>query len=265
MRAAEPSSAIKAGLQLYSLRNQFTELGIPRTLDLVKGFGITEVELAGTYDRTPGEFLAELKQRGITAVSAHFPYKRWKDDLDNVVKEAVTLGLKYAGCAWIDHKGDFTEEACREAIATFNRAGEALTKHGIRCFYHTHGYEFQPFKDGTLFDLLVNETNPAGVSFQMDVMWVVFPGQDPVKLLEKYPDRWALMHLKDLRKGVATGALTGKTDVSNDVALGTGQMNWPAIAKAARKVGVKYYFIEDESPSSVKQIPQSLAFLKGLK
>ncbi len=238
---------------------------MPWTLDRVKEFGITEVELAGTYNLTPEQFLAELKPRHIKAVSAHFPYKRWKEDLDNVVKEAVALGLEFAGCAWIDHKGEFTEEACRDAIATFNRAGAALAKHGIKCFYHTHGYEFQPYKDGTLFDLLVKETDPANVAFQMDVMWVVFPGQDPVKLLEKYPARWVSMHLKDLKKGVATGSLVGKTDVANDVTLGTGQMNWPAIFAAARKTAIKYYFIEDESPTSLEQIPRSLEFLKAVK
>lgn len=263
--AAGGSFMRESGLQLYSLRAQFAERGVPWTLDQVKGFGISEVELAGTYDLTPAQFLAELKQRNLRAVSAHFPYKRWKEDLENVVKEAKALGLQYAGCAWIDHKGDFDEAACRDAIATFNRAGAALSKQGIKCFYHTHGYEFQPYRGGTLFDLLVKETNPEHVSFQMDVMWVVFPGQDPVKLLEKYPARWALMHLKDLKKGVATGALTGKTDVANDVALGTGQMNWPAILQAAQQAGVKHYFIEDESPTSMEQIPQSLTFLKTVK
>lgn len=264
-RAEEGVFTAKAGLQLYSLRSQFQLRGVPWTLDRVKEFGITNVEMAGTYNLTPAQFLAELKQRGITAVSAHFPYKRLRDDLDNVVKEAKELGLKYAGCAWIDHKGDFTEATCREAVATFNKAGAALAKEGIRCFYHTHGYEFQPYGDGTLFDLLVKETNPETVSFQMDVMWVVYPGQDPVKLLEKYPQRWVMMHLKDLKKGVATGALTGHTDQTNDVTLGTGQMNWPAIFTAAKKTAIKYYLIEDESPTSLEQIPQSLAYLKSLK
>jgi sugar phosphate isomerase/epimerase len=99
----------------------------------------------------------------------------------------------------------------------------------------------------------------------MDVFWVVHPGQDPVKLLEKYKGRWELMHLKDMRKGVKTGELTGKTDVTNDVVLGTGQMDWPAILKAAKKAGVKWYFIEDESPTAAEQIPQSLAFLETVK
>ena len=83
----------------------------------------------------------------------------------------------------------------------FNRAGEALAKHGIKFYYHNHGYEFEPHGDGTLFDLLIKETKPEFVSFQMDVMWTVFPGQDPVKLMEKYGNRWALMHVKDLKKG----------------------------------------------------------------
>jgi sugar phosphate isomerase/epimerase len=84
-----------------------------------------------------------------------------------------------------------------------------------------------------------------------------------VQLLEKYAGRWKLMHLKDLKKGIATGSLSGKTDVANDVPLGTGQMNWSAIFTAARKNGVQHYFIEDESPTSMEQIPQSLTFLRG--
>jgi sugar phosphate isomerase/epimerase len=97
----------------------------------------------------------------------------------------------------------------------------------------------------------------------MDVLWIVFPGQDPVQLLEKYAGRWKLMHLKDLKKGIATGSLSGQTDVANDVTLGTGQMDWSAIFTAARKNGVQHYFIEDESPTSMEQIPQSLTFLRG--
>jgi sugar phosphate isomerase/epimerase len=73
------------------------------------------------------------------------------------------------------------------------------------------------------------------------------------------------MHLKDLKKGVERGALTGKTDVRNDVPLGTGQVDWPAVLAAAKKVGVKYYFIEDESPKAVEQIPQTLKYLESLK
>ena len=73
------------------------------------------------------------------------------------------------------------------------------------------------------------------------------------------------MHVKDMKKGLATGAFTGKTDVSNDVTIGTGQMDWPAILKAAKKSGVKHYFIEDESPTAADQIPESIKYLKTVK
>lgn len=252
-----------AGLQLYSLRSQFMLRGVPWTLDRVKEFGIREVELAGTYNLTPEQFKAELEQRGLKAVSSHFPYGRYKNDLDNVVKEAKTLGIKFAGCAWIDHEGSFDEAECRDAIAVFNKAGAALAQEGITMFYHAHGYEFEPHGEGTLFDLFMTETKPELVSVQMDVLWIVFPGQDPVKMLEKYSGRWKLMHLKDLKKGVQTGSLSGQTDVANDVTLGTGQMDWQAILAGARKQGIQHYFIEDESPTSMEQIPSSLEFLRA--
>ena len=253
------------GLQLYSLRSQFKLKGVPRTLDTVKDFGIKLVELAGTYDLEPAAFKAELDQRGLKAVSGHFPYGRWEKEPDAVAQEAKALGLEYAGCAYAAHATPLDEIQTRDIAEVFNKAGEALAKVGITFFYHFHGFEFQKWKDGqTLADLLIQETDPKAVKFQMDVLWIVFPGQDPVTLLERYPDRWELMHLKDLQQGVATGSLTGKTDVNNDVTLGTGQMDWPAILKTAQKVGVKYYFIEDESSRSEQQIPDSLEYLSSV-
>jgi sugar phosphate isomerase/epimerase len=260
-----PSFKGPVGLQLYSLRGQFTAKGVPPTLDQVKGYGIHLVELAGTYNLPPEQFKALLDERGIKAVSAHFPYDRYKKEPEAVAREAKALGVEYAGCAWINHKPPFNEAAARDAIAVFNEAGRVLAGHGIRFFYHCHGYEFHPHGNGTLMDLLIKETDPKHVRFQMDVLWVVYPGQDPVKWLEKYPGRWELMHLKDLKQGVPTGDLSGKTAVENDVVLGTGQMDWPAILRAARKSGVKWYFLEDESPWSGDQIPQSLRFLEQVK
>ncbi len=259
-----PSFKGPIGLQLYSLRAQFGK-DVPGTLDEVQKWGIKYVELAGTYGKTPEDFKKELSSRGIEAISAHFDYNRYKTDIDGVVREAKALGLRYAGCAWIPHDSGFDEKTCREAIDVFNKAGEALAKHGIKFFYHVHGFEFQPYKDGTLLDLLFSETNPKYVNYEMDIFWIVFPGQDPVKLLEKYPKRWQLAHLKDMKKSTPTGELTGHTDVKNDAALGAGKMDLPAILRAAKKAGVKWYFIEDESPWSEQQIPQSLDYLEHVK
>lgn len=253
------------GLQLYSFRDMFKSEGVVKTLDKVQSLGFKYVELAGTYGMTNAEFKAELDKRGLVPISAHFPYKRLDTDIEGIAKEAKELGLLYVGCAYAGHKKPFDEKQCRETAALFNRAGKALAEHGLKFFYHNHGFEFGPHGDGTLFDLLVKETDPRYVSFQLDVLWAIFPAQDPAKLLTKYPDRWLLMHLKDLKKGVPTGSLDGKTELTNDVTLGTGQVDWPALFRASQKVGVKYYFIEDESPTSAEQIPQSLRFLEKLE
>ncbi|PYK99994.1 MAG: sugar phosphate isomerase [Verrucomicrobia bacterium] len=252
------------GLQLYSLRDQFAK-NVPATLDQVRRLGIEYIELAGTYNLAPEKFKEQLDARGLKPISGHFPFERYRDDVEGVARDAKALGLQYAGCAWIPHQDPFDEKTCREAAAVFNRAGEALAKHGLKFFYHTHGYEFQPHGNGTLFDLLMSETDPKRVRYQMDVFWIVHPGQDPMRLLEKYGSRFELMHVKDMRKGTPTGLLTGHSDVTNDVALGTGIMDWPAILGAAKKAGVKWYFIEDESPTSVEQIPKSLHLLEQVR
>src|SRR5436853_2762509 len=106
------------GLELYSLRDQFKK-DVPGTLDAVKRFGFKYVELAGTYGLKPEEFKKELDKRGLEAISAHFGFEQYRDNPEAVAREAHALGLKYAGCAWIPHEGDFSEKACREAAAVF--------------------------------------------------------------------------------------------------------------------------------------------------
>jgi sugar phosphate isomerase/epimerase len=119
-----------------------------------------------------------------------------------MVARARALGVKYVVCGWVPHeKGKFDEPRARDAIAVFNTAGEKLKTAGFRFAYHPHGFEFQPYKNGTLFDLMAAETQPAFVSFELDVFWAVHGGADPVKLLEKYGSRFELMHIKDLKKG----------------------------------------------------------------
>src|SRR5262245_26349843 len=259
-----PSFKGPIGLQLYSLREQFAK-DVPGTMDQTRGFGFEYVELAGSYNIAPEKFKEQLNAKGLKPISGHFPFERFRDNIEEVARDAKALGLQYAGCAWIPHQEPFDEKTAREAIAVFNRAGEALSRHGLKFFYHAHGYEFQPHGNGTLFDLMMAETKPEFVRYEMDVFWIVHPGQDPLKLLEKYGSRFELMHVKDMKKGVQTGDLTGKSDVNNDVTLGTGMMDWPAILKAAQRAGVKWYFIEDESSASAQQIPLSLRFLERVK
>jgi len=251
------------GLQLYSLRGEMMK-DVPATLAKVRGFGFRYVELAGTYNMTAPDFLALLAKHELKAVSGHFNFDMYRTNAAGVAAQAKALGLQYAGCAWIPHQVEFDEAEARTAIAVFNAAGKVLADHGIKFFYHTHGYEFQPHQGGTLFDLMMAETDPRWVRYQMDTFWIVHPNQDPVALLHKYGKRFELMHVKDMKAGTERN-LTGKSNVNNDAEVGKGILNWPGILEAAQRVGVKWYFIEDESDDVAQHLPGSIKFLESVK
>ncbi|MBL9213403.1 MAG: sugar phosphate isomerase/epimerase [Opitutaceae bacterium] len=257
------------GLQLYSLRAQ-TKESTTGALDLAKSYGVTEVELAGTGDLTPEQFLRELKSRGLVPVSMHAGHAQLDKDLAAVIRDAKTLGVKFVFCPYpkLDKDKLFTEAIARPMAADFNRWGEAFKREGIRFGFHPHGLEFRPTAAGngeTVFDILVRETKPEWVCFQMDVFWAYYAGQDPVRLLEKYPTRWATMHVKDMLKGFATGVHTGGTPPTAKVTVGTGQIDYVRILRAAQKVGVQHYFLEDETPTPLQCIPDSFKYLRALK
>lgn len=267
--AADRSGDFKAplGLQLYTFREAF-KTNVVGTLDKIKELGFTEIEGGGDYGLGVDKFKELLRERGLKMVSAGFGYDNMKKDINAAVARAKEFGVTFAMCAWIPHKGDFTEADVHQAAADFNAWGKAFKEAGITFTYHAHGYEFRPLEDGsgrTHFDLLVAETNPDYVSFEMDVFWVTLPGQDAAKLLAKYPNRWALMHLKDLRKGAATGIHTGSAPQSDDVPLGAGQVDWPAVLKEAAAIGVKHYFVEDESAAPFESVPISVKYLEHVK
>src|SRR5690606_30400541 len=144
----------------------------------------------------------ELDAAGLTATAMHVGYEQMRDNLEAVLNEAEILGASRIGVAWIPHEGSYTPETARATAADFNQWGQAVAARGYRFYYHTHGYGFEPAADGTVpFDVLVEATDPASVGFEMDVFWVTHPGVDPAALLRKYPDRWELMHIKDMTKG----------------------------------------------------------------
>ncbi|GAB3557144.1 sugar phosphate isomerase/epimerase family protein [Spirosoma fluminis] len=265
--SAQSSKAVYTfplGIESYTYRNSFPK-DVTATLDLIKSLGFTEMEGGAPKGLTEEEFKKMLDQRGIKLVATGSGYEQIVKDPESVVKKAKALGASYVMVAWIPHqKSNFTLENAQKAVEDFNRVGKVLADNGLTFCYHNHGYEFQPYQDGTLFDYIVKNTDPKYVSFEMDIMWAQHGGADPVKLLNKYGSRWKLMHLKDLRKGVK-GDLSGGTPPENDVVLGDGQIDMPAVLKTARKVGVKHYFIEDESNKEDVQVPQSIAYLKNLK
>lgn len=252
------------GMVSYTYRNSFQK-DVAATLDTIKALGITDMEFSNLFGHTAASLRKLLDERGMQCSSFGVGYGDLQNKLAEVGRNAQTLGAKFVRVAWVPHEGPFTLEAAKKAVEDFNRFGKQLKEeYGLTFCYHNHGYEFEPYGQGTLFDYLVKQTHPAYVSFEMDILWTFFPGQDPAALLKKHGKRFKLMHLKDLRKGVV-GNLSGGTPVENDVALGTGQINIPAVLRAAKKAGVQHYYIEDESPSIQIQVPQSIVYLKSLK
>jgi sugar phosphate isomerase/epimerase len=250
------------GVQTYTFRKSFPK-GVAATLDSIKAMGFTEVEgAAGNV--SVEEFRKLCDARGLNIPSTGTGYEELVKDPMTIVKNAKVLGSKYVMCAWIPHKGDFTLADAEKAVKDFNAAGKILKENGLTFCYHVHGYEFQPYEKGTLLDYIITKTNPEYVSFEMDIMWTYFGGGNPAALLKKYGNRWKLMHLKDLKKGTKKD-LTGGTSQENDVTLGTGELDIPGILREAKKVGIKHYFIEDESSRVNTQVPATIAYIKSLK
>ena len=260
----KPLFTAPLGVQAYTYRDSWAD---PiAVLDTIKSLGITEYEGGAIKGYSEEQTRKLLEERGIKVRSVGAGYDVLTDEakLANLIKQAKVLGASYVMTAWIPHGKTFELEDARKAVAVFNKAGKTLQESGLTFCYHVHGYEFGKHEGGTLFDYIAKNTDPRYVSFELDMLWAYFGGADPVKLLQKYGSRWKLMHLKDLKKGVQ-GNLSGSTATEHDVALGTGQLNIPAILKAAKKAGVKHYFIEDESPFHAQQIPKTIAYLRGLR
>jgi sugar phosphate isomerase/epimerase len=256
------------GLQLWSLRLTLMQRGWSPVLDQAKDLGFTYIE-GGTLPKgvTAEEYNAKLAALGLKMVSMHVSYDLLSSDLPGAVAQAKALGVQYVITPWIPHQGDvFTADEARAAAANFNTWGAAFKAAGIQYGYHPHGYEFRPDgKGGTLLDLIIQSTQPELVCFEMDVFWATHGGANPTALLAQYPDRWKMLHVKDIRKGAPIGLYTGRAPATDDVPVGSGQIDWPSVLKEAKSIGVEWYFIEDESVTPLQNIPQSVAYIKSLK
>jgi sugar phosphate isomerase/epimerase len=262
-KKGDPLFQAQLGIAAYTFRDQWKN-GVPETLDIIQKMGFKEYEGGAPQGVDPVEFKKMLNDRGITIPSTGTGFEQLESDPQGVADRAKALGVSYVMCAWIPHaRGQFSKADADRAIKVFNAGGKVLKENGITFKYHVHGYEFQPYGQGTLFDYLVENTDPKYVSLQMDVMWTHFGGGDPAGLLKKYGKRWVSLHLKDFRKG-APRDMTGLTGPENDVPLGQGELDFVAILKEANKIGIKHLFIEDESEKELETLPVSIAYLKKL-
>lgn len=252
------------GIQLYSFRNQF-KTDVPGTLKAVEKMGFTYIEGGDSYGLPVKDIKLLLNKSKFKVISVQADYKDLEKDPMLAVEKANAYGATYVMCAWIPHpEAPLTIELAQAAVKVFNDAGKVLASKGIKLVYHAHGYEFSPYESSTVYDYMMKNMDPKYANFEMDVFWMKHPGQDPVALFKKYPGRYPLVHLKDRLPGTPGNQL-GRADVETNVVLGTGDLGIKEIYAAAKKAGVKYFFIEDESSRSMDQVPKSLAYLKSLK
>lgn len=252
------------GLQLYSLRNQFAE-DVPGTMAKVKAMGFKNVEMAGTLGLSFPSLMKLLAQNELNVVSFGVDFERLEKEPQQVADEARAYGAQFVVCFWIPHESDnFTVADVDKAAAVFNAAAKVIARNGMLFCYHPHGYEFKPFNDGTLFDYMMEKLDQRYVYLEMDVFWIKQAGQEPLSLLKKYASRFVLLHLKDRKIGTPNTD-NGHGDLETNVVLGSGDVGIADIIREAKRLGIKHFFVEDESSKVEEQIPKSLAYLKSLQ
>jgi sugar phosphate isomerase/epimerase len=255
--------AHELGLQLYSVRKQM-EQDLPKAFSQIKQWGIKVVEGGGAlYGHPVEEYRNQLIKNELQIVSVDASFEELRDNPIAVVYKAKYFGSRFATFYWIPHDAaeGFDFEDAKGAVEVMNRAGKLLKENGITLQYHAHGYEFLPYEKGTLLDYIIENVEHA--AFQMDVFWMKQGGMDPTKILQKYPGRFLSLHVKDRRKGTQNST-NGKADVDTNVVLGTGDVGIASVIAEAKKQGIRYYFIEDESSRVISQVPKSIKYFNSL-
>ena len=156
--------------------------------------GYNEVEFAGYFGKTPEQIRTMLLVNRLSSPSSHIPLPANDDAWSRALADARTIGHEWAVIPWLDPpmRKEWASFADRlNHLATMARAA------GMRFAYHNHDFEFAKEGNGTVFDLLLKNTDPALVDFEMDIYWVTKAGADPLDLIARYPKRFPLMHAKD--------------------------------------------------------------------
>ena len=227
------------GLQLYSVRELLPK-DFDGTLAKLREAGYTEVEPAGYYDRTAADFKKAMDKAGLRAVSTHHPMALLKAKEDELIEYGHELGLDYMICSSPMRrdgaKGALALDDWRWAAGEFNRIGAKVKAAGMSFGYHNHGPEFGVEQGVVFYEELLRLTDPKVVCFELDCGWAGAAGQRPEKYLAKSPERFPLLHVKDMVKG-ANGEF-------HSTVMGRGVVDYRPILRAA--TGLKHYFIEQE-------------------
>jgi len=227
------------GIQLWSVRDDLAK-DPKEVLKQLASYGYTQIESfegkGGMFwGMTNSEFKTYMDQLGMKIISSHCDINK---DFEKKAAEAAAIGMKYLICPYKGPQKDL--DAFKKFAEEFNQKGEICKKNGIRFAYHNHDYSFANMNGEMGQDIMMKNTDPKLVDFELDMYWVVAAGQDIEAWLKKYPTRFRLCHVKDRKKGAPL------TDKDESVVVGTGSINYPKILKTAKKYGMEYYIVEQE-------------------
>jgi sugar phosphate isomerase/epimerase len=204
------------------------------------------------------ELKALLQELGLRVSGAHIPVPMWESNTEQSLADLKALGGEYAVVPWVPEERRNSLEAARTLAASLDVWGSAARNAGLGFAYHHHAFEFDPLPDGngaTLFDILVQESDPALVGFEIDVYWAARGGVDPAHLLRVLVGRVPLMHLKDL----------GPAPERIDVPAGTGELDWADIRAAGRAAGVRWEIVEQDNPNPDDPVADTLLALRNME
>ena len=241
-------------LQLYTVREQ-TSRDMPDTLRRLADIGYTAVETAGFGALTPEELRSAMDDLGLRASGAHVPLDAWDSDPASVLADMHTIGSAHAvvPIAPLERRGDANSVA--RLAEDFNRWGEMCRAAGLTFSYHNHDFEFARLGETTMWEVLVRETNPDLVHFELDLYWIKYGGSDPETVLRDVGDRVSLVHLKDM----------AADETRSDLPVGEGTMPWPDLLETADELGVEWFVAEQDNPRDPMQdVETSLEAMREL-
>jgi len=246
------------GIQLYTVKDSMLEDPVG-TLKKLRHIGYGEVESAGFGKRSAKEFRSLLDDAGLACPSAHLSFD--VNNLGAAFEDAHALGATYAASGSLrslvlDKPAAASPmppmglvEAKRTAELV-NRIGAAAKAAALQYVYHNHDFEFTDLGGGlTGYEVLLRDTDPELVKFEIDCGWMIFAGRNPIDYFKKYPKRFPLIHVKDFLpadKSAAAGGAPGMLGAE----LGHGVVDYKPIFAAAGKAGLRHYFVEQEGPFS---------------
>lgn len=226
----------KTGLILYTVRQEMTKDPVG-TLKAVAETGYNWIEAADYsnglfYGMKPADFKKAVQDNGMEFISSHNAIN--ESNADKMIADCKEAGLKYLILPSFSGEFGFNIDDFKKAADFMNKAGEKCKNGGLRFGYHNHFKEFKKVHGQVIYDILVKNTDPSLVTFEIDLCWITKGGQNPVNYFKKFPGRFEIWHVKDLSKD------------KNDATLGEGTINFKPIFAAAKSSGMKYFFVEQD-------------------